>query len=227
MLAEYLLQYLISYALLHNVDRRCATTLSPWHPLYSFPKKGSSAKGPTETFVCEECGMEHIKWVGRCSGCNEWNTVKPFRVPSQQSARNLVIDKRSNVKGWVPSQSGNQNINSIVEMSAVNISVVSSRLKSWSQEFDRVVGGGLVKGSVVLLAGEPGVGKSTLLLQLVTSLRKDETDTLVYVSGEETAEQIVTRAQRLKLKYDGVYVMCEVDADIVGASTAYGHSSLT
>ena len=186
------------------------------YELFAFPARGSSPKAPVDTFLCEECGMEHIKWVGRCSGCKEWNTVKPFRVLAQKSGLSAmpVIDKRSGTRGWLPTTS--TGTSAFIEMSNVNISGTSTRIKSWSCELDRVLGGGLVKGSVVLLAGEPGIGKSTLLLQLVTSLRKRETDIVVYVSGEETVEQIVSRAQRLQLPHGGVYLLCETDADLAG-----------
>eukprot|EP01041_Mallomonas_annulata_P012131 gene12131-25462_t len=184
-------------------------------PTFAFPTKSSGAKGPVETFFCEECGAEHIKWVGRCAACKEWNTVKAFRVASKSRSVDTLppLDKRSSSKGWLPTISSGDS--PMVLMSSINLTMNTQRLNCWSTEVNRVLGGGLVRGSVILLAGEPGIGKSTLLLQLVSSLAKSATESVLYVSGEETAEQIVSRAQRLQLSSDGVYILCEVDADTI------------
>lgn len=102
---------------------------------------------------------------------------------------------------------------SIVRMDSIDINLASARIKLFSSELDRVMGGGLVKGSVVLLAGEPGIGKSTILLQLAASIAKQES--VVYISGEENAEQVVSRATRLGLPSDNLYLLCETDTEII------------
>jgi predicted ATP-dependent serine protease len=127
------------------------------HVIHAFPQKTVSSKGPVETFLCENCGAEHIKWVGRCTSCKEWNTVKEFKVrPLKNDAKNLPpLDSRGESKRWLSQQSEN-NPNFIL-MSSVNITSTSNRLKCWSMELNRVFGGGLVRGSVILLTGEPGL----------------------------------------------------------------------
>ena len=139
-------------------------------------------------FVCQSCGQESPKWTGKCSGCNEWNTLVEQLHNSSKSKQTLY---EVQIKKAIP-------VSSINEKSAI-------RLLTNDEEFNRVVGGGLVSGSVTLLAGEPGIGKSTLTLKLALSLNK----TVLYVTGEESAEQIKLRAKRLKDENKQCYVLNE------------------
>ena len=139
-------------------------------------------------FVCQSCGQESPKWTGKCSGCNEWNTLVEQLHNSSKSKQTLY---EVQIKKAIP-------VSSINENSAI-------RLLTNDEEFNRVVGGGLVSGSVTLLAGEPGIGKSTLTLKLALSLNK----TVLYVTGEESAEQIKLRAKRLKDENKQCYVLNE------------------
>ena len=139
-------------------------------------------------FVCQSCGQESPKWTGKCSGCNEWNTLEEQLHNSSKSKQTLY---EVQTKKAIP-------VSSINENSAI-------RLLTNDEEFNRVVGGGLVSGSVTLLAGEPGIGKSTLTLKLALSLNK----TVLYVTGEESAEQIKLRAKRLKDENKQCYVLNE------------------
>lgn len=139
-------------------------------------------------FICQSCGQESPKWTGKCSGCNEWNTLEEQLHNSSKSKQTLY---EVQTKKAIP-------VSSINEKSAI-------RLLTNDEEFNRVVGGGLVSGSVTLLAGEPGIGKSTLTLKLALSLNK----TVLYVTGEESAEQIKLRAKRLKDENKQCYVLNE------------------
>ena len=139
-------------------------------------------------FVCKSCGQESPKWTGKCSGCNEWNTLEEQHQTSSKSKQTLY---EVQTKKAIP-------VSSIKENTAI-------RLLTNDEEFNRVVGGGLVSGSVTLLAGEPGIGKSTLTLKLALSLNK----TVLYVTGEESAEQIKLRAKRLKDENKQCYVLNE------------------
>ncbi|MCA9388345.1 DNA repair protein RadA [Candidatus Berkelbacteria bacterium] len=136
-----------------------------------------------KVFVCAECGNETSQWVGKCSACESWNTVKEFKVAKQQGS------KRSS---WVESST----LKSLNELKG---SLGKSRIKTLA-EVDRVLGGGFQSGSVVLLAGEPGVGKSTLLLQIACAFSGG----VKYFSGEESAEQVAERARRLNIKSTGL-----------------------
>lgn len=184
---------------------------------------GKSSSVKAEKFFCDSCGTEHIKWMGKCYACGEWNTIKAFRVSKSTSSLDTRV-KLSKPVASSPLQEGGKTVtgkggswlsgtsSSLTKLSNINTEQTYSRMKLFSEEFNRVLGGGLVKGSVVLLAGEPGVGKSTLLLQLAASVGKDFSN-VVYISGEENGEQIALRARRLKLDQDGIYVMLNVDAE--------------
>ena len=142
-------------------------------------------------FSCNQCGSESPKWVGQCPGCGEWNSL----VESTQQ----VVDKVNRFSGYAPSSK-------VRQLKDVDISEVE-RISSGSQEFDRVLGGGMVPGSIILIGGDPGIGKSTLLLQYLSSINKDQS--VLYVSGEESAEQIAMRAKRLGLMNQDLQVMAE------------------
>ncbi len=137
-------------------------------------------------YVCEECGHESAKWVGKCPNCGLWNTMKEFKVsPSSRSPRggeSLPSYIKGMLEGASPQRLGDIKADAEV------------RIDMGDGELNRVLGGGLVKGSLVLLGGEPGIGKSTLILQTVLRLQDKK---ILYVSGEESARQIKLRADRL------------------------------
>ena len=158
-------------------------------------------------FQCNQCGADTPKWVGQCPECGEWNSL----VETVQGAS--ALDKSSRFAGFAPS--------SVVRpLSEVDISEVS-RLSSGSPEFDRVLGGGMVPGSIVLIGGDPGIGKSTLLLQYLSSIQHHKN--VLYVSGEESAEQIAMRAKRLGIVNDDLQVMAENRVEVL-LDTAVKHS---
>ena len=130
-------------------------------------------------YFCQNCGAQHPKWQGQCSGCKEWNTIIEE-----------VVQKEV-VKPWSNKPSDSK----VKALKVADISLTNeSRIKTHNAELDRVLGGGIVPGAVVLLGGEPGIGKSTLMLQLALGLKNFKT---LYVSGEESAKQIKMRAERL------------------------------
>ena len=149
-------------------------------------------------YVCNECGFETPKWLGKCPGCGAWNTLtEDVRLP--QSA---VQTKASP---------------SLRALSALPLSAISDagekRFVTGISELDRVLGGGIVKGSVVLLSGDPGIGKSTILLQVCDALQNNLD--ILYVSGEESASQIKLRAKRIGVESDRISVLTETDTQAV------------
>lgn len=134
-----------------------------------------------KSFFCQQCGFESAKWLGKCSSCNQWNTFVEEVVSSQQATQNKAVGVTSK-GGSLPKKVADIEADSIVRMPVVD------------QEFSRVVGGGLVPGSLTLIGGEPGIGKSTLMLQLAISMAKH---TILYVSGEESEQQIKLRVNRI------------------------------
>ncbi len=146
-------------------------------------------------FVCSACGGEHPKWQGKCSACGEWNTLSSPRIS--------VAQPRLSFSG---APAGARKLSEVDTGAA-------DRLPTGFSEFDRVLGGGLVPGAVVLIGGDPGAGKSTLLLQ-VSALASAHAPTL-YVTGEESLEQLAQRAQRLKLATDQLEVAAETQAELI------------
>lgn len=136
------------------------------------------AKNKT-VFVCNECGYESSKWLGKCPACGNWNTFFEQKIVESKNS-----SLKSEVANAVP-----QKLDSYKATETI-------RTSTGSEELDRVLGGGLVKGSLVLLGGEPGIGKSTLILQICNNIKGD--GQVLYVSGEESAEQIKLRADRLR-----------------------------
>lgn len=150
-------------------------------------------------YICSNCGYESAKWYGKCPSCSEWGTLNEEIVKTESKstkATSSVINKSLNV----------------LKLDSIDSST-EFRFNTGISELNRVLGGGLVKGSLVLLSGDPGIGKSTLLLQICNYLSKDLT--VLYVSGEESAYQLKMRAKRLGVKSDNLSVMCETDAEIV------------
>lgn len=156
-------------------------------------------------FICRECGAETSKWNGRCPSCGEWNTLE---------------ETESVVSSAVPKSKRSAAVkdisDSIYGINDVEIDNDEVRYKTGLNELDRVLGGGLVKGSLVLLGGEPGIGKSTLLLQICQHLGEDHT--ILYVSGEESARQIKLRAHRLGVDSENLYLLAQTDCEAICAA---------
>ena len=152
-------------------------------------------KAPKITFVCRECGYNSIKWLGKCPDCESWNSFDEVELRDTQSTQRRVKSESRAEK--------------FSEIEMPNY----LRSKTGMSEIDRVLGGGLVANSVVLLSGEPGIGKSTLLLQISANLAKFRT--VLYVSGEESKGQLKLRAERLGVKAESLYLLTETDIDSV------------
>ena len=147
-------------------------------------------------YVCQSCGSTFLKWAGQCKGCGEWNTLVETVVESRKAS--------STARSWMPLSQPQP----LPDIRAEQF----KRLPVESGELSRVLGGGIVPGSVVLIGGDPGIGKSTLLLQVSARLAEVESPVL-YVSGEESANQIKMRADRLGLQSPGLFVVSEVSLD--------------
>ncbi|HEX3025737.1 MAG TPA: DNA repair protein RadA [Clostridia bacterium] len=149
-------------------------------------------------YVCTQCGYESPKWYGKCPGCGEWNTlVEEIREPVKPSAKSH------------PTASGVSRSVKINELSMENEERYSTGLK----ELDRVLGGGIVRGSLILLSGDPGIGKSTILLQICGFLGQDKK--ILYITGEESVRQIKLRAQRLNIDSPNLFLLAETDMENV------------
>ncbi len=151
-------------------------------------------------YVCNECGAASPKWQGRCTECGAWNSLIETTLATAASAPHRY-------EGLAPGQG-------VVALSAVPAERIE-RLDTGSEEFDRVLGGGLVGGSVVLIGGDPGIGKSTLLLQALAHLSASHD--VLYVSGEESAAQIAMRARRLGLAADSLPLLAEISLEAISA----------
>lgn len=149
-------------------------------------------------YVCSNCEYTTSKWLGKCPLCGEWNTLEE-----------VVIEKEDKKHSPARRQTQQVGLNSASKATKVKDIKYSDcfRFSTGIGEFDRVLGGGIVEGSVVLLSGEPGIGKSTLLLQICNSV--GETAGILYVSGEESAPQIKLRAERLGVFSDNLSILCE------------------
>ena len=144
-------------------------------------------------YICSNCGHESLKWQGKCPQCEEWNTFSEEFVEAKKSA------KKQKVKA-----------ENIFKLSEVN-EHEDIRIKTRIAEFDRVLGGGLILGSVVLVGGDPGIGKSTLVMQAASSTKAK----VLYVTGEESVKQINLRAKRLKVDEENIFILSETDVDII------------
>ncbi len=150
-------------------------------------------------FSCTECGYESAKWLGKCPACNGWNTF---------------VEEMVNTTASKTSAKGNVSLRKSKPTRLSDVSIThEERILSHIGELDRVLGGGIVKGSLVLVGGDPGIGKSTLLLQLVKSIHDDAK--IFYVSGEESEKQLKMRAERLDIHADGLMVLAETDISSV------------
>ena len=166
---------------------------------------------PTRTYVCEGCGQEHLQRVGLCSACGEWNTVKVVRLPSSSASKLDGILGRDVARLRRPATKSSHG--TLIDLASARETVVADRIQLWSREVNNVFGGGLVRGSVVLIAGDPGVGKSTLLLQLSSSVADSCAEGVIYLSGEENADQILSRVTRLRIPSKNIKLLCDTDVD--------------
>ncbi|MCL5407068.1 MAG: DNA repair protein RadA [Patescibacteria group bacterium] len=144
-------------------------------------------------FVCSDCGQEYLKWQGRCDGCGNWNTLREMRSSKESARSDFLVTSQAEV----------------TELSKINIKNFV-RIPTGMNEFDRVLGGGIVPGSIFILGGDPGIGKSTLLLQISAVLKN-----VLYVSGEESLEQIKLRFERLNLKTKNLKLYTETNIEMI------------
>lgn len=156
-------------------------------------------------FVCSECGNESSKWLGKCPACNSWNSFYEQKI---------VESKNTKTRGGMGTSS---TADSSGRNKAQKLNIYEAkedvRIKTGVDELDRVFGGGIVKGSLALLGGEPGIGKSTLILQICNDIAKN--GKVLYISGEESAEQIKLRADRLKVNNDNIMFLGETNIEII------------
>ncbi|MBQ9066757.1 MAG: DNA repair protein RadA [Clostridia bacterium] len=150
-------------------------------------------------YVCNQCGYENPKWYGKCPQCGEWDT--------------MVEEARVEAKGASASKAAPSARKGVSQPIREVRTVGEHRYQTGLHEFDRVLGGGLVKGSMVLISGDPGIGKSPILLQICQTLGK--TLTILYASGEESPHQIKLRAERLGVDSENLFLMSETDAEVV------------
>jgi DNA repair protein RadA/Sms len=157
-------------------------------------------------YVCQQCGGEQSKWMGKCPDCGTWNTleevVEAAPTPAQQRRQNLLGPSSSH-----QSATGPVTLPDIKPLAQPRISV-------GYPEMDRVLGGGLVAGSLILIGGEPGIGKSTLLLQVSGSIAQ-EVGPVLYISGEESIEQVKMRAERLDITGEQLYLLAAIELEVI------------
>lgn len=146
-------------------------------------------------YICQECGYEAHKWLGRCPSCNEWNSF--VEEVSDRSVKTPNINIEAKIEKIVDIETDEE-----------------SRTSTGLEELDRVLGGGLVKGSLILVGGDPGIGKSTLLIQVANNISRMGLKVL-YVSAEESARQIKLRSDRLSVQAKELYLLSETNMDIV------------
>lgn len=157
------------------------------------------AKGKSSVYFCQNCGFESAKWMGQCPGCKEWNSFVEEIVDKKSTASAGVKKAAKDVKP--------------LPLSAIS-SADEERVSTSMKELDRVLGGGIVKGSLVLVGGDPGIGKSTLLLQVCKNLSHKNMSVL-YVSGEESLQQIKIRAERIGSFTDSLELLCETNLELI------------
>lgn len=161
------------------------------------------AAKPKTTYHCRECGASATKWAGQCQDCGGWNTLEESTMSSSS--------KVNRYSGYADQASSTE----VQVLSKVEAQCLE-RINTGMGELDRVLGGGVVPGSAILIGGDPGIGKSTLLLQSLSSLAQ-RTKTL-YVTGEESAQQVSMRATRLQLPVDQVNILCEISLETILAT---------
>lgn len=160
------------------------------------------AKGKTTVFFCQQCGFESSKWMGQCPGCKEWNSFVEEVVEKKTAGAAAKVKAALEEAKPLP----------LSRIAYTNDERTSTNIK----ELDRVLGGGIVKGSLVLVGGDPGIGKSTLLLQVCRELSNKQIPVL-YVSGEESMQQIKIRAERIGKFSDSLEILSETNLDTISA----------
>ncbi|MFL3655169.1 MAG: DNA repair protein RadA [Halioglobus sp.] len=161
-------------------------------------------------FVCNDCGSDYVKWQGQCNDCEAWNTLTEIKLGPEKGSGRAGAQARGKLAGFTGI------LDSARVLKDINLED-QPRFSSGAEEFDRVLGGGLVPGSAILIGGNPGAGKSTLLLQTMCHLAC--TMDALYITGEESLQQIAMRAQRLQLPTDKLRLMSETNVEaIVGAA---------
>ena len=167
------------------------------------------AKGKTTAFFCKECGYESAKWLGQCPGCREWNSFVEEPVAKAEASSKRGIAKMA-------ADGGTSGKIKPARLSEIQLDE-QDRMKTGYEEFDRVLGGGVVKGSLVLVGGDPGIGKSTLLLQVCRNLAFADKKVL-YISGEESLKQIKLRANRIGEVKGDLFFLCETNLELIEAA---------
>jgi DNA repair protein RadA/Sms len=145
-------------------------------------------------FSCNNCGAKYPKWMGQCIQCGEWNTIEEEIIKSKKISEQKILENNSKVQ-------------EIKDISTQK----NERIKIYDNELNRVLGGGLVPGSLILISGEPGIGKSTLILQISISINKK----VLYVSGEESQQQIKIRADRISNDQTECYILTETNLELI------------
>lgn len=172
------------------------------------------------SYVCQSCGAVYGKWTGQCGDCGEWNSL--VEAPSVSLPHHKAHGTLSKPSSNQHAASGHKHQNyagahsSVMSLNAVSVTL-DTRLPTGIGEFDRVLGGGLVAGSVVLIGGDPGIGKSTILLQTATNMARIDSlaGSALYVTGEESLSQVAMRAQRLGLPADRLRVLAETNVEVI------------
>ena len=159
------------------------------------------------TYSCTECGASSPRWMGKCPGCGAWNTLIESAAESGPAGKNRFGSALA--QGLAPASE----VTPLSQIEAVDV----QRHPTGQEELDRVLGGGMVEGGVVLIGGDPGIGKSTLLLQAVDALQRAGMDTL-YVTGEESGAQVALRSHRLGLLDSQVPVLAEIQLEKILAT---------
>lgn len=154
-------------------------------------------------YTCQSCGYSSVRWSGKCPECNNWNSMTEELITHEKDIR-----ERKNSKSLL--KVNENNFKALSDISSIN----ESRTKTHITELDRVLGGGIVDGSVILIGGDPGIGKSTLMLQLAEKIGDKK---ILYVSGEESASQIKLRADRLNFNLSNFFILSETNLDIIQA----------
>ena len=149
-------------------------------------------------FVCQQCGAESPQWFGRCPNCQKWNTLVEMKEKVEKRRDRKVKERRERIEPV-----------SLSQIKSLELRRVSAQI----EELDRVLGNGIVPGSVTLLAGDPGIGKSTLLLQTASRIANKAKGSVLYVSGEESPQQIKIRAKRLGVKEKNLLFLNETNVD--------------
>ena len=154
-------------------------------------------------FLCSNCGNETPKWAGRCPACGQWNTLEEYTPTPAAKTAGVSSVRRTAVAKRLSEVTTDETL----------------RFTTGMSELDRVLGGGAVKGSLVLVSGAPGIGKSTLLLQICEHILREQT--VLYVSGEESEQQLKLRAQRLGVQGDSLFLLCETNLDEILAAAEH------